>query len=251
VLTGVHPAFLVALGGSDCERLRVGWLAQPANAVSSLAYVAAGLWLLWRAGRPGVNRGMLLGAGVATILIGVGSVAYHGPQPGWAQLAHDASAAWLSLVVIGQIGWRFAQADDRRLAMAGLKAPAACLGVALAAAPALAAFPVLPSTGSAPRLPGGLVVAVVLVVGAVLAHPTTTPAALAAWRRSAVWMALALAAYAAGRTGSALCRPGVLWQPHAAWHVVSAAGLLCAVLGFAARAPGRIGGAGSAAELRR
>ena len=237
MLTGVHPAFLVALGGSDCERLRVGWLAQPANAVSSLAYVAAGLWLLWRAGRPGVNRGMLLGAGVATILIGVGSVAYHGPQPGWARTVHDGSIVWLGLVVIGHNFWLLARTNVRR--------------VALAAAPALAAFPVLPSTGSAPRLPGGLVVAVVLVVGAVLAHPTTTPAALAAWRRSAVWMALALAAYAAGRTGSALCRPGVLWQPHAAWHVVSAAGLLCAVLGFAARAPGRIGGAGSAAELRR
>ena len=53
-------------------------------------------------------------------------------------------------------------------------------------------------------------------------------AASAARRRS---LALGLAAYAAGRSGSPLCRPDSLWQYHGAWHVLSAA-----AAGWAARA---------------
>nr|CRL68125.1 hypothetical protein CPGR_00964 [Mycolicibacterium komanii] len=34
---------------------------------------------------------------------------------------------------------------------------------------------------------------------------------------------LGIAAYAAGRTGSALCRPDSLWQYHGAWHILSGA----------------------------
>jgi hypothetical protein len=163
-------ALVLALAGSDCERLRSGWLAQPANAVSSLAYLTIGVWLLWRGRRAGAHRSGLVAGGVAMVGVGVGSFAYHGPQPGWAHLAHDASAAWLTLVVIGQIGWRLAKAGDRRLAVAGLKAPAVCLGVALLA-------------------------------------------------------------YVAGRTGSSLCHPAALWQPHAGWHVLSAVGAGSALLG--------------------
>jgi len=220
---GMPPFVVLALGGSDCEALRSGWLAQPANAVSSLAYVAAGVWLLWRATRSGSARAMLVAAGAAMVGVGVGSVAYHGPQPDWARTLHDGSIVWLALVIIGHNLWLLTRTSLRR--------------AVLSAAPALAAVPLVPGSGAGSRLPGPVVVAGVLVAGAVLARPTITAAARVAWRRSALWMAPALAAYVAGRTGSALCRPGLLWQPHAAWHVLSAAGLLCAVLGFAARTP--------------
>ena len=33
---------------------------------------------------------------------------------------------------------------------------------------------------------------------------------------------LGLAAYAAGRSASSLCRPDSVWQYHGAWHVLSA-----------------------------
>jgi hypothetical protein len=162
----------VALAGSDCERLRSGWLAQPANAVSALAYVAVGVWLLWRSRRAGVRRGPLLAGAVAMVGVGVGSFAYHGPQPGWAPLAHDGSVVWLALVTIGTL----------------------------------------------------------------LSHPrATTEMAKAAWRAAAGWTALTLAAYLAGRTGSSLCQPAALWQPHAAWHVLSAVGLGFVVMGCSAR----------------
>ena len=90
------------MGGADCEGLRPGILAQPANAVSSLAFAAVGLWLLWR-GRPaGAGRLTRLAGAGAFIAVGLGSVAYHGPQPDWAGLAHDGAIAWLVVVLVTQ-----------------------------------------------------------------------------------------------------------------------------------------------------
>ncbi|KUI21022.1 hypothetical protein AU192_11225 [Mycobacterium lehmannii] len=43
------------------------------------------------------------------------------------------------------------------------------------------------------------------------------------WVAAAAVFALGLAAYAAGRTGSPLCRPDSLWQYHGLWHVLSGA----------------------------
>ena len=163
---------LAALGGTDCERIGSGWLAQPANAVSSLGYVVVGGWLLRNARRRRVHRGMLAGVGTAMAVVGLASVAYHGPQPAWAGPAHDGSIAWLALVTVGltvdgvtRPGWlRTAAVDTRRW-----------------------------------------------------------------WAAGGCWAA-ALAAYAVGRTGSPLCRPESLWQPHAAWHGLGAVGLGVAVL---------------------
>jgi hypothetical protein len=214
----------VALAGSDCERLRSGWLAQPANAVSSLAYVAVGVWLLWRCRRAGVHRGALLAGGVGMVGIGVGSVAYHGPQPGWAGLAHDGSVVGLALPIIGHNIWLLVRASVRR-------ATAYTVAGAVTVA-------VLAETGRAALLSPVLVGAV--VIGAALTHPrATTEVAVAAGRAAAGWTGLALAAYVAGRTGSALCHPGTLWQLHAAWHGLSAVALGLAVLGFSARSPDR------------
>jgi hypothetical protein len=88
---------VIALGGSDCETLQAGLLGQPVNAVSSLAYVAAGLWVL--------RRGGPVGPAVALGLVGVGSVLYHGPMPRGAGLAHDGSIAALAGVA-AVVAWR-------------------------------------------------------------------------------------------------------------------------------------------------
>lgn len=168
---------VAALGGSDCEGLRAGWLAQPANAVSSFAYVVVGLWLLWRSRRAGARRGVLRAGAAGLGAVGIGSVAYHGPQPGWAHFAHEASVAGLALLFVGLGLWLAARVGVRQAASA-------------------------------------------IVV---------------AWRPAAAWMVPALAAYSAGRTGSALCHPGTLWQPHAVWHGLSAVGLGLAVHACSAR----------------
>ena len=81
------------LGCSDCERIREGGLAQPVNALSSLAYVAAA-GALTRSPRtvPGAGR-TVFALGLAGV--GLGSVAYHGPQPPGAGPMHDWSIAAL------------------------------------------------------------------------------------------------------------------------------------------------------------
>jgi hypothetical protein len=165
------------LGGSDCELLRSGWLAQPANAVSAFAFLVAGARLAGMIGRPGVHRAALAAGAAALAAVGVGSIAYHGPQPGWAAPAHDGSI-------------------------------------------------------------GVLIVVDAVLFGAAMVQGRVTGAARASWRQAAGWMAVALGAFVAGRTGGWLCDPASLLQPHALWHVFSAVGLGQLALGCARLAPG-------------
>ncbi|BBY79503.1 hypothetical protein MPUL_06610 [Mycolicibacterium pulveris] len=84
------------LGHTDCERVADAALAQPVLAVTSLAFVVVGAMVLWSSIR---GRGVLaVLAGLAAVAVGLGSFAYHGPQPSWAQAAHD----W-PIVVLGAV----------------------------------------------------------------------------------------------------------------------------------------------------
>jgi hypothetical protein len=96
------------LGASDCEQLGTGWLVQPVNAWSSLAFVPAGGWVAARAqGLTGWRRWEALGVGVALVANGVGSFAYHGTQPAWAKVAHDAPiVAVVALLAANEVGRR-------------------------------------------------------------------------------------------------------------------------------------------------
>jgi hypothetical protein len=113
-------------------------------------------------------------AGVALMAVGVGSFTYHGPQPSWADFAHNWSIAAAGVVYVlglARIGQR-----QRR----------------------------------------------------------------SAWATAAGIFALGLAAYAAGRSGSPLCRPDSLWQYHGAWHVLSAAAAGWAARGMAPGPPASV-----------
>jgi hypothetical protein len=154
-----------SFGHSDCERIAGAALAQPVLAVTSLAYVAAGLAVLCWAVR--VRAPLAGAAGVALIAIGAGSFAFHGPQPSWAEPAHD---------------W-----------------PIIALGAVYAVG--------LARSGRRQRR--------------------------SAWATAAGFFVLGVAAYAAGRTGSPLCRPDSLWQYHGVWHVLSAVAAGWAVLAIA------------------
>jgi hypothetical protein len=95
------------MGGSDCEAIHDGWLAQPVNAWSSLVFVVAGAWVLARTGSATVDRWPGATGGVALALVGVGSFAYHGSQPSWGGIAHDGSIvlllAVIAVVVLGRL----------------------------------------------------------------------------------------------------------------------------------------------------
>ena len=195
------------LGESDCEEIRSGFIAQPVNALSSVAYVAGGGWVVAsgaRAGRPAaVAFGGLLGA------VGVGSVLYHGPCPPGAQQAHDASlAAALGLVVLHNT----AAISGRHHLVRG----AAQAAVAIAAA-----VPVLPRGRFTNQVAAVLGIAAVTTEAlSVRSHHPRGPAAAAAGT-----LALGALVNILSRTGGPLCRPTSLIQGHAVWHVLSAVSL--------------------------
>lgn len=186
------------VAASDCEHCRGGLITQPANTVSSLAYVAAGADLLRR---PDPDRAFAW----AVIAVGVGSVAYHGPGGVAGKWLHDSSLiAMLGLLALTDV----TTADGRDLpeqAVAGVVAAAA-----------VAAHP-----RTTDYAQGGVgVLAVVAEARRHIKKATVREAAI-----SLPLMTSGLVLHILGRTDERWCRPDSLLQPHAAWHTLSAAAL--------------------------
>lgn len=95
-----HVAF------ADCERIRPGFIGQPANTVSSLAFVAAALPIAREARRR--DRPAWLAVAASSALEGVGSVAYHGPGGRGSKLVHDAGI----LALLGSMAVAVSQDDE-------------------------------------------------------------------------------------------------------------------------------------------
>jgi hypothetical protein len=126
-----------AMGSGDCEAIQAGFLAQPINALSSVAYLIAAVVIVIQA------RGLVASwqrqswsyAALVT-LVGLGSVDFHGPQTPIAQVAHDAPIAILGgfVVVIIVLRWH----RDRTIAP-GFNRPR-LIGLIVIAVLALPAF---------------------------------------------------------------------------------------------------------------
>jgi hypothetical protein len=206
------PHMAVALGGGDCETWRPGLLHQPVNALSSLAFTVAGVWVAIRTRADGADR--VGGAVYAGALIGngVGSFLYHGP--GWpgSAFVHDvAIPAAVLFIAVEDVALLRGWTARRRSAVYALGLGAA--GLVLAVVPTAA-----------------VAVSAAAAVSAVAAEVTVARRAPGAAARPPVSVAVVLGAAAlaalAGRTGSPLCRPDGLLQGHALWHVLAAAALL-------------------------
>lgn len=192
-----------------CEqRVADTFLGQPANTVTSFAFVLAGLMIVAGArSRTGHRIRQRLPYGLLVAVVGVGSVIQHGPHPSWQAYAHDLPlAAVLAYVAVD------AARDllDRRLPAWWWLAPTAAL------APLVAIGPGASSAGQA--------LLAVFAIGLGLLRAAARPEL-----RRTLLMALAvLAAGAAiGTLGerTALCQPGILLQGHAVWHVLAALAL--------------------------
>ena len=170
---------------ADCERILEGFLTQPANALTSLGFIAAGL-LVARTRRHEVAA--------ALVATGVGSFLFHGPMPPGSDWAHDTSLAWL-LVAVGL-------SDTRLQKFSGWPA-AALIGVLLGLAPGAA--------------DGLAALAAVATIAAVLWRQRTgrTFAALAV-------LGLGAAVGRLSATGGPWCDPDTLLQGHAFWHLAAA-----------------------------
>jgi hypothetical protein len=186
----------------DCERCRAGLVAQPVNAASSLAFVAAGLPLV--GDRDAASRAI----GWAAVAAGLGSVAYHGPGTAAGRYVHDASL----LALLGLMG-----ADDASRAAGRDVPPAVVAGV-----PALAAIGALPPLTDVAQLVAGAATVAAGLARSLTARAEDGSAPLVGLAAFGVGALL----HALGRTGEPLCRPASWRQAHAGWHVLAAIGVL-------------------------
>lgn len=202
---------LIALGESDCEKLSDGLLAQPVNAVSSLAFTVAAIVLVPFArasiGAERRVRWVFIGVLGAT---GIGSFLYHGPQGPASHFLHDSTfLATLALIAVANLSASFDWADRTLwvIYLSLLGATAALL---------------LVSPGSTNVLAGAAVVAVIVSDLALRrrARPDTR------WSLAAgLAMVLALVFFILGRSDGPLCDSDSLFQGHALWHVLAAMAL--------------------------
>lgn len=207
-----------SFGIGDCEAIRDGFLRQPSNAVSSLAFVLAAGWIAWRATRVPAERAELIVLAVCVAANGVGSFGFHGPFGATFRWFHDVSALSIPLfVAVHDAGLVRGTPIRGRLTVIG--AGVLIIGALLAVWPHL-------------LVPLGFVGAVAAGVGELAAFRAgyrprpghATGVQLAAWGLVLGALALAGLAFLLGRSTSPWCRPESLFQAHAAWHLLVALG---------------------------
>jgi len=172
---------------ADCEAIGAGFLGQPVNTLTTLAFLVVGAWVLaYRRDRAWIGAGL--------IATGVGSFLFHGPMPSGSEWAHDLTLAWLlALIAASATRW------ERLSRVPALVVPGALFGLVPGIADPAA------------------VLLTVLAVASLLSRD----------RSISTWGPLALVAAAGsygrlGATGGPLCDPDALFQPHGVWHVVAA-----------------------------
>ncbi len=204
----------------DCELIVSGFLHQPTNALSSMAFlVAAGCILIFAFRREGTTRTALLVLALAVAANGVGSFALHGPDPSWAQWAHDAAIMAVLLFIavraFGHIlgvasrhtgGWLRDRSRRHRTGPCRHQR----------------------RVGSVRRHLGRAVLGEVTTLSGDRRTRRSEGLRRGALARKVGLAAIALGgvAYLLGQTGSPLCRPESLFQWHAIWHILVAVALV-------------------------
>ena len=224
--------------GPGCEPIGDGFLREPASTYSSLAFLVAAvvIVLLGRRRRRGLRstpgmEGAHEPSSVAYAIlvagIGLGSVVQHGPNPFWADLAHDLPLAATLIFIVADSA---ADLAGRSRVWWWWALPTAVL------APVIHYFPLL---GDALQ---GAVSVVTVLLGVYRGYRRP------ALRRAIAWTIVLLATGGileiASSPGWPLCDPETRWwYGHAVWHAFVAAGLaaLAPALGWRAARFGRTG----------
>ena len=212
----------VGRGDGFCEAARPGWLKQPANALSNLGFVVAGLLVGWHARLPSgrlARPGLAAAYAVVVVLLGPGSMAMHATQ---AELGGRLDQASMYLVA----GFAAAYALMRTVG-AGTGFFLGCFAGLLVLSELVermgGGLPVVDNSGN-------LVFGAVLVTAMVLEvrlRRRTGGAGDVRWIGAAfASMTVAFTIWNLSKDGTPLCHPHSLLQGHAAWH------LLCAVAAY-------------------
>jgi hypothetical protein len=188
-----------------CEELVCGPLVQPANAVSSLAFVFVGLHLF----RQERRRSILTLFPASAVLVGVTSFLYHASWTFFFQVFDVSSMFMLSCLLLSFNAWRLGLVAERSL----VRLYVALLAVSIAA--------LLTARGRSGEWLFAAEVAGVVLSEAVLAR-TRTGTRYADFARAAALFGAAFAIWILDVRGI-LCAPANHYlQGHAVWHVLNA-----------------------------
>ena len=209
-----------------CEAIRGGLVAQPANTLSSLAFILAALWVvLRRSSRPSPPRPALgpVEAGLfagSLLLVGAGSAFYHSSLTFVGQV-FDVSGMYLiaTFILLHRLGRKWS-----------LSPVPGVLGFVAANAVLMTAQVTTPSLRR--------VVFGVLLVSAIALEWKSSPAGRTWLARGAGLMGLAFAIWVVDRQRW-ICDPENLVQGHAFWHVLGALASTCLYRGYEAEAASR------------
>ena len=219
-------AVLARIGETDCEELGDGWLVQPVNAVTSFAYVAVGIAIAIVATRR-VDRPLHSYVyAISVAAIGLGSVAFHGPQPVGSRVMHDLPILITAVYIL---------CDDAALLRPQFSSILGAFGIGAVAATAL--------TIASPDA-GAVATGVVLVavgVAEVIIHRRRLRSRSGTGPSVLPWVIVGVALVAGaswllGRTDGPACDPGGILQFHGVWHAISS--LLFGLWWWLAMGPG-------------
>jgi hypothetical protein len=213
-LAGTRPATCLP-AECFCEAVRSTGLAQPVNTLTSLAFVALGVWVVAGGVPPGAaadrsTRGLGRAVGVVLVLLGVGSAWYHGTLTFVGQVLDVQGMYLLGTLTLVMALVRRGHLPLRLAAGSVLTASAVLLAVQVA----------VPDSR---RVLFGLV----LLPGVLLETRRRTTgrpwrsSALVPMRVGLVVLAIAYTAWVLDDTGR-WCWPTSPWQGHGLWHVLTA-----------------------------
>lgn len=210
-------------GANFCEAARDGLVKQPANTLSNLGFVIAGLaaaFYLDRHWSQTAHPRMLAPLPVLIVLLGPGSMAMHATQSSFGGRL-DVGSMYLVAGFAAAYGLT-------RLLGRGLVTLATLFVVLVVAAEILGASDVpAPLVDTAGNLAFAVLLLIAVLVEAViqrrLSHPRSWRSALVAVGA----MGVAFVIWSLSHSGGPLCDPDSLVQGHAVWH------LLCAVSAYA------------------
>jgi hypothetical protein len=211
-------------GACFCEQIAPGLVRQPANTLSSLAFVAVGGWVFWRSAHDGKSETRVLTHqpvhsalfGAACVLIGLGSAFYHASLTFAGQFADV-----LGMYLIATFVLLYGLARGRVIGAGG----AALAYVALNAALALCLYLV----PGARRWLFGIVI--LAAIGVELGARRRSGSAVHAryFTRAALALAIGFVIWILDIT-RILCRPESPLQGHAVWHLLGAVSTACIYL---------------------
>lgn len=209
-------------GANFCEAARDGLVKQPANTLSNLGFVIAGLVVAWHASTRGsgdhvMSTPLATSYACVVVLLGPASAAMHATQSAWG--GHlDMLSMYLVAGFAASYAWvRWARRGPRSFGAAYLTCLLACELAGQWSGP----VPVLLYAGN---VAFGLLLVVALVLETALWRRAQTERTIAFGFAALGALAVAFTIWVLSQHG--WCDPGSLLQGHAAWH------LLCAVAAY-------------------